>query len=185
MTGLGNEHFFSFYQIKWQFTKVMVHPNSKLILDIINGSVDNTGFIREQRKKVPEDLAHYIKGRADFVWKRTKNNLKWVLKKQCFYAHQSGFHQNIMYILIFRLSNVNCTENSEDNFPSNSQCGKMKNLLSFIHAHSEKISRQINYLVILVIKPLFSRNFCQKSVRAHCGKTRILLPRKYFFVKSI
>ena len=55
------------YQIKWQFTKVMVHPNSKLILDIINGSVDNTGFIREQRKKVPEDLAHYIKGRADFV----------------------------------------------------------------------------------------------------------------------
>ena len=32
---------------------------------------------------------------------------------------------------------------------------------------TEKIFRQINYLVILLVKPLLSRNFCQKRVRVN------------------
>ena len=32
-----------------------------------------------------------------------------------------------------------------------------------IYSHQKKF-RQINYLVISLVKPLFSRNFCQKSV---------------------
>ena len=43
------------------------------------------------------------------------------------------------------------------------QCGKMKNL----HTITEKIFRQINYLVISLEKTLLSRNFCQKSARVH------------------
>ena len=35
---------------------------------------------------------------------------------------------------------------------------------------TEKIFRQINYLVILLVKTLFSRNFCQKSVRVNFCK---------------
>ena len=42
---------------------------------------------------------------------------------------------------------------------NNAQCGKMKNLLSPI-----KKFRQINCLVSSVVKTLFSRNFCQRSV---------------------
>ena len=45
---------------------------------------------------------------------------------------------------------------------SSTQCGKMKNLLS-----PKKIFRQINYLVISLVKALLSRNFCQKSVRVN------------------
>ena len=40
------------------------------------------------------------------------------------------------------------------------QCGKTWNSLSL-----KKKIRQINYLVISLVKPLLSRNFCQKSVR--------------------
>ena len=40
-------------------------------------------------------------------------------------------------------------------------CGKMKDLLSL--DWKRKI-RQINYLVILLVQPLLSRNFCQKRV---------------------
>ena len=32
---------------------------------------------------------------------------------------------------------------------------------------TQNFSRQINYLVILLVKPLLSRNFCQKRVRAN------------------
>ena len=34
-----------------------------------------------------------------------------------------------------------------------------------ILSHTEKKIRQINYLVISLVKPLLSRNFCQKCVR--------------------
>ena len=33
-----------------------------------------------------------------------------------------------------------------------------------------KIFRQINSIVICLVKTLLSRNFCQKSVRPQCGK---------------
>ena len=46
---------------------------------------------------------------------------------------------------------------------------------------TEKKIRQINYLVNSLVKPLLSRNFCEKSVRENfcnfhtvqCGKTEI------------
>ena len=40
-----------------------------------------------------------------------------------------------------------------------SQCGKNDNF-----SLTEKKIRQINYLVISLVKPLLSRNFCQKRV---------------------
>ena len=42
------------------------------------------------------------------------------------------------------------------------QCSVRKNQKSTL---TEKIFRQINYLVISIVKPLLSRNFCEKSVR--------------------
>ena len=41
------------------------------------------------------------------------------------------------------------------------QCGKTRNSLSF----TEKKFRQKIYLVISLVKPFLSRNFCEKSVR--------------------
>ena len=41
------------------------------------------------------------------------------------------------------------------------QCGKMKNLLS----PKRNFVKSTTYLVILIVKPLLSRNFCQKSIR--------------------
>ena len=57
---------------------------------------------------------------------------------------------------------------------------------------TEKIFRQINSLVICLVKPLFSRNFCRKSVRlkfhyfhtVHCGKTRNSLSSHWKFFSS-
>ena len=61
---------------------------------------------------------------------------------------------------------------------------------------TEKIFRQINSLVICLVKPLLSRNFCRKSVRlnfhnfhtvphsAQCGKMKNLVSLKKYFVKS-
>ena len=58
---------------------------------------------------------------------------------------------------------------------------------------TEKKFRQINYLVISLVKPLLSRNFCEKSVRenlcnfhtVHRGKMKHLLSlKKKKFVKS-
>ena len=43
-------------------------------------------------------------------------------------------------------------------------CGKMKDLLSL--DWKRKI-RQINYLVILLVQPLLSRNFCKKKSNFH------------------
>ena len=62
-----------------------------------------------------------------------------------------------------------------------------QNINGFNKVH-EKIFRQINFLVISLVKPLFWRNFCQKSVRVkfrffhsvwhvNCGNFGILLPR--------
>ena len=42
-------------------------------------------------------------------------------------------------------------------------CVEKQEILS--HHYSEKESRQINYLVISLVKPLLSRTFCEKSVR--------------------
>ena len=49
--------------------------------------------------------------------------------------------------------------------------------------------RQINNLVISLVKPLLSRNFCEKIVRenfhtAHCGKMKKFTLTKFFSVKS-
>ena len=58
----------------------------------------------------------------------------------------------------------------------------------------EKMFRQINYLVILLVKTLLSRNFCQKCVRLNfrifhyvsVEKREIsLISPKTFFVKSV
>ena len=59
-----------------------------------------------------------------------------------------------------------------------------------ILSHTEFFFRQINFLVISLVKPLFSRNFCVKSVReslqfphtqrygTQCGKTKNLVSPK-------
>ena len=46
-----------------------------------------------------------------------------------------------------------------------------------------KIFRQINSLVTYLVKPLFSRNFCQISTLwQHCGNYGILLPQFFRIV---
>ena len=50
------------------------------------------------------------------------------------------------------------------------QCGKMKHLLS-----PKRKFRQTNYLVIFLVKMVFSRNFFQKSEGVNFGKVSIEL----------
>ena len=60
------------------------------------------------------------------------------------------------------------------------QCGKMKNLLSL----KRKI-RQINYLVIYLVKPLLWRNFCPKCVRVNYQKQCTVWKNNKFTVHSV
>ena len=46
---------------------------------------------------------------------------------------------------------------------------------------TEKIFRQINSLVISLVKPLLSRNFCRKCVRENSVKSKFLLKKKSWF----
>ena len=57
----------------------------------------------------------------------------------------------------------------------------------------EKKFRQINYLVISLVKPLLSRNFCENSLREktaaisspQCGKIKnVVLKTKYFLIQK-
>ena len=64
------------------------------------------------------------------------------------------FHYLISYLV------VDFTKNLFGENTAAQQYGIMKNLLSL--ALTEKKIRQINYLVIHLVKPLLSRNFCHK-----------------------
>ena len=44
-------------------------------------------------------------------------------------------------------------------------------------ALTQKIFREINSLVISSVKPLVSRNFCQKSVRVNLRNIQTVLPK--------
>ena len=141
----------------------------RTFLNIIKGSVDNTGWIHQRTK---EEGAW----RFSTIYKRPgrlclkenkKKSLKWVLKKQCFYEqeHQSAFHQSIMYCFL-QLSNANFTENSEDNYlPSNCIREREKKY----HLHTVRKSWRINI----------------KSDHEFCGKINIFTVKSTLLLKKL
>ena len=87
-------------------------------------------------------IAFYVTGNFCLVTNLTTNKATFFVKSILFHL----FHSS----LVWKLRKFTVT-----------QCRKTRNSLSLL----ENFFRQINYLVISLVKPLLSRNFCEKSVR--------------------
>ena len=116
--------------------------SNHLFSNLFSKTVTFTKFLPKMREREFPWFPQCV--RCDIVW----NNEKFSITKKYFV-------KLVLYIVIYSFSKCP-TENSP-------QCGKTRNSLS-----PKKIFRQINSLVNYLVKPLLSRNHCQKWVRENC-----------------
>ena len=91
-------------------------------------------------------------------------------------AEIEKFRETNIFNLSSIIQNVNCFHEIFFSIQSEFQC--------FPYYCIEKKNRQINYnLVISFVKPLFSRNFCQKSVRVNISDVHTVYCTLWIFYK--